>query len=80
MFCTDVKNVRAAIRHKCTSCGEFIEPGEIYKNWRSCDDAWTVNKMHPECLEAHLQNAKEYGESEWEYSIYDHQRGKADLK
>lgn len=51
MFCTPAETVKARKAHKCTYCGEWIKPGELYDTWKSVDDSWFTNKMHPECNE-----------------------------
>lgn len=77
MHCTDISTPTARKTHRCTSCGESIEAGQKYAKWVSFDDSAFTNKMHPECLAAHQKDA---GQDDWEYSPYDHQRGKADMK
>jgi hypothetical protein len=59
---TETTAQKARKRHRCTWCWEFIEPGEQYKRYRYFDggDAGTV-KLHPECHEAMLQDAAEWG-------------------
>ena len=71
MFHTDAKTVTANKRHRCTSCGEHIEPGEQYKKWVSFDGSAFTNKMHLECLEMH--DADSDG-GQWEYMPYSHER------
>lgn len=70
----------ASKAHRCTSCGETIEAGTKYVKWTTFDDGAFTNKMHQECHDAHAEAAREDGYGDWEYSPYDHQRGKADLK
>ena len=79
MHCTDVERPKAKKPHRCMSCGEGIAVGETYVRWRCYDggDAST-NKMHPECLAMHQAEALRYGDSEWEYSPYSHERPKPD--
>ena len=36
------------------------------------------NKMHPECLAMHQADAEKYGDREWEYSPYSHERPKVE--
>ena len=61
----------ARTTHRCTSCGEPINPGEKYTRWMSVDDSMFTNKMHPECLQMHKHDTQ--GE-EWEYSLYSYDR------
>lgn len=79
MYCTDLETLKARTPHRCMSCGETIGVGETYKRWRTYDggDAQT-NKMHPECLAMHEADAKRYGENQWDYSPYMHERPKVD--
>jgi predicted RNA-binding Zn-ribbon protein involved in translation (DUF1610 family) len=79
MFCGPETRPTARKPHRCTSCGETIETGETYVKWASFDDGSAfTNKMHPECLKAHDDDAKIYGEGTWEYSPYSHERGSAE--
>lgn len=73
MFCSPTETRVARKRHRCTSCGEWIEPGETYKRWASIEtgDSPLTSKMHPECLEGHTQGAIC---GEFEYSLYDNDR------
>lgn len=75
MYHTDCETLKARKPHRCMSCGEAIAVGDTYKRWRTYDggDAGT-NKMHPECLAMHQADAVRFGENEWEYSPYDHER------
>ena len=70
MFHTPPETLKARKPHRCTSCGEMIAPGESYARWASFDDAAFTNKMHPECLEAHEEEARAHGDGSggWEYS------------
>ena len=79
MHCTDVERPKAKKPHRCMSCGEGIAVGETYVRWRCYDggDAST-NKMHPECLAMHQDEATKYGDHEWEYSPYSHERPKVE--
>jgi len=72
MYHTQIKTVRAKIRHRCTSCGEHISPGDVYRRWVTFDGSAFTNKMHPECL-AELQANEDY---EWEYIPYSNERPK----
>ena len=64
MHCTDVERPKARKPHRCMSCGEGIAAGETYVRWRCYDggDAST-NKMHPECLAMHQDEATRYGDN-----------------
>ena len=79
MYCTDTETLKARKTHLCMSCGEGIAVGETYVRWRCYDggDAST-NKMHPECLAMHQADADKYGDREWEYSPYSHERPKVE--
>ena len=79
MFCGAIAKPTAKVTHRCTSCGEAIDAGSEYIKWSSFDDGSAfTNKMHPECYEAHEENAKHWGDSEWEYTPYSHARGTAE--
>ena len=75
MQCTEIETPKARKAHRCMSCGEVIAAGETYKRWRCYDggDAST-NKMHPECLALHQDDSLRFGDNEWEYSMYSHER------
>lgn len=75
MFITQAKEVKARVVHKCTSCGETIEVGEIYLSWKSCDDTFFTNKMHKECFDAHNEDAEG---REYEYTPYSYPRGRTE--
>jgi predicted RNA-binding Zn-ribbon protein involved in translation (DUF1610 family) len=77
MHCTDIETLKARKPHRCSSCGETIAAGETYKRWRCYDggDAGT-NKMHPECLEMHQEDARQFSECEWTFEQYGHERPK----
>ena len=79
MYCTEPETHKARKVHRCDSCGELINPGDEYKRWRcyDCGDVGTV-KMHPECLAMHQADAEKYGDREWEYSPYSHERPKGE--
>ena len=59
---TETTTQKAAKRHQCTWCWQFIDPGKEYKRYRHFDgnDAGTV-KMHPECYDAMQEEATEEG-------------------
>ena len=64
---TTTETHKAAKRHRCDWCWQFIETGETYKRYRCYDggDAGTT-RMHPECNEAMLEEAQaEGGQIEW---------------
>ena len=71
MHCTDVERPKAKKPHRCMSCGQGIAVGETYVRWRCYDggDAST-NKMHPECLAMHHDDAS----GEWEYIPFSYER------
>lgn len=72
MWCSETKTVTAKVQHRCTSCGEPIEAGEQYKKWASFDDGSAfINKMHPECLSMHDEEAEG---GMWEYMPYSNER------
>lgn len=62
MTTTEPETHKAQKRHRCSWCGETIEPGNTYLRYRffDCGDAGTV-KMHPECYEAMQEEAKQEG-------------------
>ena len=70
MFCTPPKTVVARVPHQCTYCGEAINSGDTYFTWKSVDDSWFTNKMHPECAD----ELNEWGDGE--YSAYSNDRPK----
>ena len=77
MYATPPKTHTARKQHRCTNCAEHIEPGTPYERWMSVDGGKAfTNKMHPECLAMHQADADKYGEREWEYSPYSHERPK----
>ena len=79
MHCTDVERPKAKKPHRCMSCGEGIAVGETYVRWRCYDGGEaSTNKMHPECLAMHQADADKYGDREWEYSPYSHERPKVE--
>ena len=61
------------------SCGEAVNAGEKYLRWRCYDggDVGTV-KMHPECHAMHSDDAAHYGDGEWEFTPYSHERPRKD--
>lgn len=72
MYCTPCKTVVAKKSHICTYCGECIDVGDAYCTWRSVDDAWFTNKMHPECVD----DLNEWGDGE--YFAYSNDRPRTD--
>lgn len=65
--------------HRCTYCAEPIAVCEHYVHQTGVyDGKWYTNKMHPECLAMHQADADKYGEREWEYSPYSHERPKVE--
>lgn len=62
--CSPTVHIRAARkRHRCDWCDTIIEAGRPYAKYRiywDGDDASTI-KMHPECLEACDESAREEG-------------------
>lgn len=75
MFCSIASKVKARKDHRCTSCGEIIVKGEDYIKWNSVEDSWFSNKMHQECYDAHEEDAKEWGDGQWDYMPYSYSRG-----
>lgn len=57
--------------HRCTNCGEAIEPGQVYQRWGSFDNSAYTNKMHPECLQSLIDDADGL---EFEYTPYSGER------
>lgn len=79
MYHTDCETLKARKPHRCMSCVEAIAVGETYKRWRTYDGGYAgTNKMHPECLAMHQADAARFGENEWEYSPYGHERPKVE--
>ena len=72
MFVSASELVKARKKHRCTWCGQHIEPGEEYAKWASVDDSWFTNKMHVECLGALHDEIREGGDNE--YIPYDNER------
>nr|WP_319566271.1 hypothetical protein [uncultured Rhodoferax sp.] len=56
--------------HRCTNCGQAINPGDTYIRWASFDDGACTNKMHPECL----ADLKANSDGEFEYTLYGGER------
>lgn len=53
--------------HRCSWCGEIIQPSSTYSRWRYFSgDCQTTVKMHPECETASLRELRNGGENEWE--------------
>jgi predicted RNA-binding Zn-ribbon protein involved in translation (DUF1610 family) len=73
MYCTDPETLTARKTHRCSSCGELVQPGERYVRWRCYDsgDVGTV-KMHPECHAMHCDEAEGLGT--WEFEPFGHER------
>lgn len=66
--------VTAKKRHRCTWCGQWIEPGEQYtKEFVKVDGDPSWNKLHPECDEALSECARNEGGS-CTYRLYDEER------
>jgi hypothetical protein len=53
---------RARIAHRCTWCGQAIEPRTDYWRWYSIneDGVAATCKMHPECLGAAREDDDEF--------------------
>ena len=65
--CSESVVYKAAKRHRCDWCWQFVEPGELYRRYRLWDggEASTV-KMHTECHDAMQADAlAEGGWIEW---------------
>ena len=71
-FCTEKQNIVARKPHQCTWCGQQIDKGERHLMWKSVDDSWFTNRMHPECSEACHEECSYWGD--WEYSPYSNDR------
>lgn len=54
---TPVMTIIAERMHVCTSCGEPILPGDLFKRWMSLERGYALNAVHPECLEAEDDDA-----------------------
>lgn len=80
MFCTASQAIVARRPHNCTWCGQLIAKGETHLMWKSVDDSWMTNRMHPECHAACNDECRYYGE--YEYIPYDNERpsGASDAK
>ena len=64
---TAIAEYKARKRYRCDWCWQFVEPGNVYQRYRyfSDGDAGTC-KMHPECCDAMLEEARlEGGWIEW---------------
>ena len=72
MFCTPQESVIARKTHLCTNCAQGIAKGESYVKWKSVDDSWFTNKMHPECLQSLNEENEYYGS--FEYMPYSGER------
>jgi hypothetical protein len=59
---SEVRTLTARKNHRCSWCGEIIKFGERYSRYRVWIgyDTSTV-KMHPECLDASGEEAREAG-------------------
>lgn len=68
-----IKAARKA--HRCSWCGERINPGETYKRWRFFHngDAGTC-KMHPECFDAMEDERRFEGGGYFEWMEGDNER------
>jgi hypothetical protein len=63
-YATPVETHKAAKRHRCDWCWQFIEQGETYNRYRFySDDVGTV-RMHPECYIA-MQEEAQQAEGGW---------------
>ena len=72
MYCTPPVTLKARKDHVCSSCGEKIPVGELYRRWRSyCYGDAGTNRMHEECYEMHTDDA---GSGTWEYAPYSYER------
>jgi predicted RNA-binding Zn-ribbon protein involved in translation (DUF1610 family) len=74
-YCTEAEEHTARVTHRCSSCGELVRPGEKYRRWR-CYDGGEVGtvKMHPECHDMHLEDARGLGGGPWEFTPHSHER------
>jgi len=62
--------------HRCSWCGEPINPGEEYTRWRYYgDDGVGTVKMHPECEAAQQREVDQGGENE--FTPYEQERGRS---
>lgn len=60
MYNTESQTLVARKRHRCTNCGEAIEPGAQYERWVTFDGSAFTSKMHPECLKSLQEDADGY--------------------
>jgi hypothetical protein len=60
---TAIVEHKARKRHRCDWCWQFIFPGEQYKRYRYFQDSEEAGKvkMHPECCDAMLEEARQEG-------------------
>jgi hypothetical protein len=65
MFVSKATRPKANKLHRCTYCGEVINPGEVYNKYKSVEDSWFTNKLHDECLAALDEECRYYGENEY---------------
>lgn len=71
MFNTSTTTQVARVAHRCTWCGQRIEPGECYHRWVTLDGGAFTSKMHPECVDACDEECQEMG---GEYMPFDNER------
>ena len=60
--------------HRCTWCGQGIEPGSPYKNQRGTyEGRFQVDKFHLECNKAAADECASEG-GDWEFIPYENER------
>lgn len=77
MSTTEQTTQTARKTHRCSWCGEVINPGDTYARWRYFgDDGPSTVKMHPECDDAQKRHVDQGGENE--FFLYESGRGQTE--